>query len=313
MRLLVPASALAQAGRRIKLTRTPDPADLNQFDVFVIAHPHLSPALLEALKVCAQGGKRVIVDLDVDFHHLSPDHPQYAEFGPGNPAALSALESALALAHVVTVSSSVLAEHYQALAKKVVLMPSGWLRANPLWDKPAPRRNTLNVGWFGAAADLADLQLMKAELIQFVRQTPEARLVVGDSPAAYDAFDALPEQRRLYLPLVGFDDYPFMVAHCDVLLAPGGDGAASQARSDLRLVEAGIRRIPWVASPIAAYREWEAGGLCVDGQPGQWVSALKKLAGDAALRKALGEAGRKKAELREGARLAEMWQNLMYG
>jgi hypothetical protein len=169
------------------------------------------------------------------------------------------------------------------------------------------------VGWIGSRADLADLQLVKAEVIQFVRQTPEAVLVVGDSPAAFDTFDALPEQRRLYLPLVGFDDYPFMVAHCDVLLAPGRDSTANQARSDLRLVEAGVRRIPWVASPLPAYSEWGAGGLWAGDQPGQWLAALKKLAGDAALRQTLGEAGRKKAESREGAPLAEMWQNLMYG
>jgi hypothetical protein len=139
VRLLVPASALSQAGCRIKLSRTPDPADLKQSDVFVIAHPHLSPALLEAMELYAEGGKRVIVDLDVDFHNLSPDHLQYEKFGPGNPAALRALEAALAQAYAVTVSSAVLAERYQAFAKKVVLMPSGWLRANSLWDRPAPQ------------------------------------------------------------------------------------------------------------------------------------------------------------------------------
>jgi hypothetical protein len=312
VRFLVPASALAQAGYRLRLTRTPEPADPGLFDVFVVAHPQMSPALLEAVQRCAQAGKRVIVDLDEDFHHLSVDHPYYAEFGPGNPAALRALEAALALAEVVTVSSPVLAERYQAWAKRVVVMPTGWLRANALWDKPAPRRNTFNVGWIGGPAELADLQMIKTELIQFVRQTPEALLVLGGSPAAYDAFAALPEQRRLYLPLVAFDDYPFMVAHCDVLLAPWRDHPANQAQSDFKLLQAGVRRIPWVATRLPAYNEWGAGGLWAD-QPGEWLAALKRLAGDALQRQALGEAGRQKAELRESAHLGKLWQKIIHG
>jgi glycosyltransferase involved in cell wall biosynthesis len=310
VRLLAPAAGLAQAGHRVKVTRTPEPGDVKDFDVFVFARPMASPALSEALQVCRQAGKRVIVDVDDDFHNLPSDHPQYANWGPGNPAALAVLEMALAQADGVTVASAALAERYRPFAKRLFVVPSGWQRSNPLWDKPAPRRNTLNIGWIGGAADVADLNSIKPDVIQLVRQTPELLLVLGGDPAAFSAFDTLPELRRLFLPMALFEDYPYMLAHCDVLLAPARDIEFNRAKSDLKLVEAGVRRIPWVASPNPAYMAWGVGGLWAD-KPGEWLEALRKLVSDRVLRQTLGLAGRQKAETRESARLAEFWQAVL--
>ncbi len=311
VRLLVPATGLSQAGYRVKLTRTPEPADVNDYDVFVFERPQASASLLEALAACRQAGKRVVVDLDEDDHHLPADHPRYAELGPGHPAALKTLEAALAQADLLTVASPVLAERYQALARRVVVVPGGWLRTNALWDKPAPRRDTLNIGWIGGQSDIADLNAIRADILQLVRQTPNVLLVLGGDPAAFDLFDTLPELRRLFLPMLSFDDYPFMLAHCDILLAPLRDTPFNQAKSDLKLLEAGLRRIPWVASPRPAYVAWAEGGLLAD-QPGEWLTALKRLTGEAALRQTLGAAGRHKAETRESAPLSKLWQELLH-
>ena len=310
VRLFTPAPALSQIGHRVKLARALAPGDVQDYEVFVFSHPQASPELLEGLKVCRQAGKRVIVDLDVDFHRLSADHPKYAEFGPGNPASLNALEAALAQADLVTVSSPVLAERYRAFAKRILVVPDGWLRANPLWDKPAPRRSTLNIGWVGGSADVADLNSIKPDVIQLMRQIPEALLVLGSEPAAYGLFDVLPEQRRLFLPMASYDDYPFLLAHFDICLAPLRDVEFNQAKSDLKLLEAGIRHIPWVASPISAYAAWGAGGLWAD-KPGEWLAALKQLANEPALRKALGAAGREKAETRESAHGVALWRKIL--
>jgi len=311
VRLLAPAAGLAKAGHRVKAARAPDAADLNEFDVFVFARPMASPALAEALAACRKAGKRVVVDLDEDFHQLPSDHPQYAAWGPGNPAALQALEAALAQADVVTAASSTLADRYRPFAKRLVVVPGGWQSANALWDKPAPGRSTVNVGWIGGKPDLADLNSISADVMDAVRQAPDVRLVIGGEPAAFSAFDALPEQRRLFLPLPLFEDYPYLLAHFDVVLAPMRETRYNQAKSDLRLVEAGVRRIPWVASPTPAHAEWGVGGLLAD-KPGEWLQALKKLVNDGALRQTLGRAGRQKAETRESARLAETWQAILY-
>lgn len=310
VRLLTPAAGLAQAGHRVRAARTPEPGDLKDFDVFVFSRPMASPALSEAVAACRQAGKRVVVDVADDFHGLPPDHPQYATWGAGNPAALKSLEAVLAQADVVTVASPALADRYRPFANRVVVVPCGWQRSNGLWEKPSPRRTTLNIGWIGSAADLGDLNSIKADVIQLVRQTPQVLLVLGGDPGAFGTFDVLPELRRLFLPQALFEDYPYMLAHFDVLLAPLRDTEYNRSQSDLKLVEAGVRRIPWVASPSPAYRAWGAGGLWAD-KPGEWLDALKKLVNDSALRQTLGQAGRQKAETRDSARLAEMWQAIL--
>jgi glycosyltransferase involved in cell wall biosynthesis len=252
----------------------------------------------------------VIVDLDEDFHHLPPDHPGYSQIGPGNPEALRALEAALAQADLLTVASPALAERYRPFARRVEVIPNGWSRANPLWDMRAPRRPTLNIGWIGTLAERQDVALIRQAAIRAVRETPEAMLVIAGEPAIYEEdFAALPESRRLFLPMAPYEDYPFLLAHFDILLAPLRDNAFNQAKSDIKLLEAGVRRIPWVASPRPAYKDWGHGGLFAE-KPEDWYAALKRLVEDAALRTQLGAAGRAKAEERLRA-VTDQWAALL--
>jgi len=84
----------------------------------------------------------------------------------------------------------------------------------------------------------------------------------------------------------------------DILLVPMRDTPFNRCQSDRRLVEAGARRLPWIASPIPAFITWETGGLIAD-TPDEWFSHLGQLILDPDLRSTLGQAGWRKAESRE--------------
>jgi glycosyltransferase involved in cell wall biosynthesis len=75
-------------------------------------------------------------------------------------------------------------------------------------------------------------------------------------------------------------------------------------------MEAGIRRIPWLATPIPAVKAWDSGGLLVE-KRADWYAQIRKLLNDAGLRKQLGEAGRAKAEERESDVIVKRWQELL--
>jgi Flp pilus assembly protein TadD len=302
-RLAAPAQTLGEGGFQVKVGTKFDPANLEEFNTFVFANPHRSTHLAAAIEQCALAGKRVVVDLDRDFLHP----PSFQETGPGQPEALQALETALAKADLLTVPAQLLAERYAPLAKRVAVIPYSWNPKNLLWSKPAPRRQTVNIGLVGAHTHPKDLKVLQQDLVKLLRERPQALLAVGEDFSLYQSFASLSDARRLFIPAGRTEDYPYLLAHFDILLVPLYDDLFNQARSDLPLLGAGARGIPWVATPIAAFQAWGAGGLFA-GQRGDWYTALKRLLDDAELRRDLGEAGRRKAAERESGQMLRLWQ-----
>lgn len=298
--------AMLNIGCSVKVGIRLDPADLPGYDTWFFSRPHASDDLLIAIEQCCQAGKRVIIDLDEDFHHLPADYAGYDQFGPGNPSALKALEKILGQANMLTVPSPVLAERYQKFAHQVKVVPDIWSRANPLWDKPTPRRDTLQIGMVGTHVHPRDAALLKADLTRLMREYRQLLLTIGVDLRLYDSLGKIPEDRHLFLPAGRLEDYPYTLANYDILLIPLQDIPFNQAKSDLPLLEAGIRRIPWVASPIPAFRDWLVGGMFAE-KDGDWYAAIKKLIGDPDLRESLGNAGRQKAETRESTAALQQW------
>jgi hypothetical protein len=76
------------------------------------------------------------------------------------------------------------------------------------------------------------------------------------------------------------------------------DTPFNNLRSERKIMEASVRHIPWIASAIPSFKEWENGGLIavtVD----EWYNNLHRLIVDDELRLSLGHAGFQKAAQRE--------------
>jgi glycosyltransferase involved in cell wall biosynthesis len=305
-RLGAPMRALAERGHKVKAALRLSPEDLSEYDAFVFANPHLSPDLPAALEQCQAAGKKVIVDLDRDFASLPADHPDYTRGGAGNPAALPALEKALSLAHTVVAPGDALAQAVAPLSRRVMVIPYSWTRSNEMWEKPASPRRTFNLGLVGLHTTPADAALIKADLKRFLKEAPNALLVFAADLSLYQVFNDVPEERKLYIPPGRIEDYPFLLAQLDVLLLPLRQNDYNRSRADLPLLEAGARRLPWIAASIPSYKEWGVGGVFAGEEDG-WRPAFNRLFASASLRASLGQAGRLRAEERSAERLAEAW------
>jgi hypothetical protein len=112
------------------------------------------------------------------------------------------------------------------------------------------------------------------------------------------------------LPSVSPDDYPYLLAQVDILFVPLRNTPYNRAASDRRLMEAGVRGIPWVASPVPAFTAWNVGGLIAH-TADEWHTNLRQLMLDAGLRSSLGQSGRKRAEIREMEHLGPTWLSLV--
>ena len=314
VRLGVPARALSKSGLAVKVSLRLDPADLAPGvpapAVFVFANPHYTPELSAAVEQCLQAGKRVVIDLDYDYHHFPPKTAGYDNVGPGNPAALKTLETLLERVELLTVPTPALAEQYKKYASRVEVVPHAWARSDILWEKRAAKRNTINLGVVSLHTMPQDARIIKSSVQRILGETPEALLVIGGDMSLNEAFSSIPDDRKMFVPSGLAKDYPYLLANFDILLMPLEENPFNTSRSDLPLMEAGIRRVPWLATPIPAVKAWDSGGLLVE-KRADWYTQIRKLLKDADLRKQLGEAGRAKAEERESDVVVKRWQELL--
>ena len=261
---------------------------------------------MQALAACAAVEMPILLIMDMDFEQMPINHPLYDALGLGTAASARAYTAALMLADHLCTPNETLAAPLAARGYPVHVIPEGWNSANNLWDKPSPRRATLNLGWIGQPAQIEDMAMIRRVILRVVREFSHVRLVIVGDAEIYQLFDSLPESRRLFLPPVSMEDYPYLLGQVDILLAPMRNTPFNQGVSDRRLMEAGIRKIPWVASPIPSYSTWQESGLIASSLE-EWHAALRQLILEPDLRAALGRAGRSKAETREMSLLGKEW------
>jgi tetratricopeptide (TPR) repeat protein len=309
-RLAPVVNGLANEGHKVKIGIHFDKEDLEEFDVYVFSRPHTDQNFLKAIKDCAYSGKRIIIDLDEDFHHIPKDYPGYAHLGPGNPQALINLDECLALASALSTSSSGIAEHYRSYLSKIKVIPPSWSASNPMWRKPAPTRKGFHLGVMANHTHPLDIQILGNSLNRLLIDHPDTILVIGFALDLYKTFPDVPEERKLFIPAGRLEDYPYTLANFDILLFPLIDHPYNQIRSDLPLMEAGARKIPWVATPTASFQAWKVGGLFAEDEE-DWRLILSRLIDDVPMRNQLGEDGKQAADNRESLKILPNWRSLL--
>jgi glycosyltransferase involved in cell wall biosynthesis len=248
--------------------------------------------------------------MDQDFEEMPANHPDYVRSGLGNLDNARAYMASLMLARYVTVPNTSMASALSMARCPVRVVPDGWSAKNPLWRKTTVRRGTLNLGWAGLPGHVDDVVQARRVIARIMREFPMTQLVISGDAKVYQLFEGLPEQRKLYLPVTNVEESPYTFAQFDVLFQPLRNIPFNRATSDRNLMEAGVRRIPWVASPMPAFEEWAEGGLLADSVE-NWFDALHRLASSEELRQELGEKGYQKARQREMRVIGRMWLSVV--
>ncbi|MBK6790980.1 MAG: hypothetical protein IPG80_00250 [Anaerolineales bacterium] len=280
-------------------------------DVVITSDPHLKPALIESLSALSLANVPIILDLDTDFDKQPISHPEYNTRGLGTRIRSNAYTSALSLARMVTVPSDVHAESLKNLVQDVRVIPDGWSDQNKLWHKDPQPRNTINIGWMGTNGQIEDLILIRRFIIRIIREFHNTRIVIIGNPQAYRLFEGLPENRRMYLPAVAQEEFPYQLGQVDVLLVPLCNTPYNLSLPDTILMEAGAKGIPWVSSPIQSFKGWQMGGV-VSETMDEWHLNLRHLVMDEELRRRLGREGRMAAKAREMKQSGKAWLEVIH-
>jgi glycosyltransferase involved in cell wall biosynthesis len=301
-------AALDQVGYRTESLFAIPYYKIGQHDLIICARPNGD--ICEFLQAAIRAGKPVILDLDDDFYSIPVSNPAYKTFGPGNPEYIRKLKQTVNVVTVLTVPQMDLGQRYQA--RDVRWFPNTWDADNPAWCGPylSWGRKVFTIGWAGTATHLEDFEVALPALTQFFAQT-DARLVVGGDPDIYHLFDFMAPGRRAFLGYMNYKDYPSMYRYFDLLVAPLVDDRFNQAKSDIKLVEAGARGIPWLASAVGPYLSWgQIGGfLCKTTE--QWLAGMMLYYTDPDRCARDGEIGRISVGDRTATKVGEKWLALV--
>ena len=305
-RMKLVKSALDSLGCQVIESNEFPLADGQLPDVAIVSNPHSYPKLLESMATLTASNIPIILDLDTDFELLPVSYPEYNLIGLGTPARGRAYMAAMLLASMVTVTSEIQAVSLRSGGYPVSVVPDGWTRQNPLWEKKNASRETINIGWLGSSGQLEDLAGIRRVIIRILREFPYTQIVITGNSQTYRLFESVAENRRKFLPPVPPEENPYLLSQMDILLVPLHNQPYNQSLSDKVLVEAGVKQIPWIASPIPAFQTWQAGGIIAD-TIDDWHLNLRQLVMDAEVRKNLGRSGFQAAKKREKSQLGHLW------
>lgn len=309
-RMTLLKSAFEALGCNVNEKREYLPARDAKPDIVIASNPHLNPAMLGGLASLSVSRVPIIVDLDADFEKQPISHPEYNSKGLGTRSRSNAYTESISLADLVTVPSETHADSLKAVAGNVCVLRDGWSHQNKLWGKESTLRTTVNLGWLGMNAQLEDLILIRRYIVRILREFHNTRIVVVGNSQAYRLFEGLPENRRMYLPLVAHEELPYQLSQMDVLLVPLRNTPYNLSQPDTPLMEAGAKGIPWIASDIPSFQHWKKGGV-ISETLDEWHLNMRHLVVDEELRRRLGREGRQAAEAREMNHAGKAWLRLV--
>lgn len=281
--------------------RDPEP------DLVITSNPHTNPVLIKSLSMLSTKGIPILLDLDTNFKDQPVSHSEYARTGLSTQARSNDFALAISLADLISVPSWSLASTLSDLSDRVFVIPDGWSRQNKLWAKAPAPHNMVNIGWVSTSGELEDIMLIRRYITRVIREFPNTRVVIIGNPQAYRLFDNLPENRRMYIPLVAHEEFPYLLSQLDVLVVPLQNSPYNLSTPDTILMQAGARCIPWISSSVPSFSDWSEGGILIESIDDEWHLSLRHLIMDAELRTKLGKAGRDAARTREMENVSKLW------
>jgi glycosyltransferase involved in cell wall biosynthesis len=247
----------------------------------------------------------VLFEID-DYAHGIRRVPDHDFAGVWDKEALADLDAVMGSCDGVIASTPFLAERYGDAT------PRTWVCRNgidlPRYDLTLPARDDVVIGWAGATGHAGAIRPWLPEVAAVMRERPGTRFVTIGQPFADELEREFAADRTLSLPFGPIETYPAAMTHFDIALAPAGDSAFFQAKSDLRWLEASALAIPAIADP-AVYPDVEPGVTGMHAAtPAQAREAMLALVDDASLRRRIGgEARTVVRETRAMERMAPQW------
>ncbi len=248
-----PAQELLRQGHELHYNRRGEPifdaAELLASDV-VLIHRYSDDTLAAMVARLRAAGVGVVWDNDDDITAIPRSNPLYRKFGGPKARQVAAkVRRMTQLADVVTTPSATLAEGYRKMGARDVRVLENFLPGEFRKVKPV-KHDGVAVVWVAALEHQADYQELR------LRETFERLLEVHPDLHLFTVGLGLglSSDRYEQIKHVPFLELARTIARADIGIAPLGQSAWNESRSNVKLKEYGAAGLPWLASPVGPYR-----------------------------------------------------------
>ena len=118
------------------------------------------------------------------------------------------------------------------------------------------------------------------------------------------------ESQKLFIPMAPYHLYPLTLAMWDVMLVPLRNMDFNAAKSDIKLVDAGAKGIPFIASDVPVYRDWPHGGKTISNDD-LWYETIELFIKDKATYDNCVQLGKREAKKRDMIELHDLWRDVI--
>jgi hypothetical protein len=286
-RIIRPFKALKAAGIDAKLIATLQPQYLEEGNVFVFQRI-ASIEYLEFFDWTRRKGKAFVFDMDDLLTEIPSNHPDYNFFSQFRYYTKVALREAT----LVTTSSKFLQAQLLRYNPNVMYIPNYIDRI--LWEKENTSKDSVKeecnipedsivIGWMGGHTHAEDLLMIKTSVENVVKKFKKVFLaLIGFDPGFFD----IPDEKKVCISFEKFGNYIKSLSLIDIGLAPLKNSLFSLCKSNLKILEYGMKKIATIASPVMPYKEIQKEGapIFLASSPEEWENIIVELVKDESLR-----------------------------
>lgn len=227
-----------------------------------------------------RAGWRIVCDVD-DYWHLDPDHYLYGSFKKSGMG--RRIEEAIRVADVVTTTTAELADKIKPLNKNVHIIPNALPFDTGQFTRSTDKSSGRYFVWAGGASHKHDLSQLSGlfanvEIAGYSARCSEWGAIKNIATGALFTHE---RQNTRYMS--AYDGHK-------VALAPLLQSAFNSCKSNLKVLEAGAKGIPVIASAVKPYlNDVDRNAVTYCASRGEWHDAMKRLKSSATMAHDMGE------------------------
>lgn len=272
---------------------------IDVFDVFIFVRPHDTKRNLQLTKLIKKKGKVVIFENDDLI--FSPNAVKDSGLLKTLPNKLKEIYEKgigtkfIGLANYGLTTTKTIQQEMEKLKLKTSInrnaLNSEIVEISKKFVKDSQDDNYVNIGYFsGSRTHNNDFLIVKDVLLRILEKYKNVNLIIAGYIDLGKEFDEFQKQ-IVNLPYVNWRKLPQNIMRSDINIIPLEKNKFNNCKSELKYFEAGILKIPTIASSTDPYRfaiKDGVNGFLADTE-NEWFEKLEKLIKDKKLRKKIGE------------------------